>query len=113
MLKALHYNTFLSTFGFIMGIFKTRKNKKFSYSPRYWDDKGEGNPYQMEHKFDKFRTTVGKNKGIKTRMNDALDDFKQGSDRKVKMRILLIALVLLLIFLYLIDFDLSIFITRS
>ncbi len=113
MLKALHCNTFLSTFGLIMGIFKTRKNKKFSYSPRYWDDKGEGNPYQMEHKFDKFRTTVGKNNGFKNKFNKAWDDLKQGADRKVNLRILWIFLVLLFIFLYLIDFDLSIFFTRS
>ncbi len=113
MLKALDCTTFLSTFGLIMGIFKTRKNKKFSYSPRYWDDNGEGNPYQMEHKFDKFRTTVGKNSGLKNKFNNAWDDLKQRSDRNVNMRILWIFLVLLFIFLYLIDFDLSIFFTRS
>ena len=38
-----------------MGILKTRKNKKFDYTPRYFDDKGEGNPFQIEHKFDKFQ----------------------------------------------------------
>ncbi|MCK8522794.1 riboflavin synthase subunit beta [Aquimarina sp. D1M17] len=96
-----------------MGIFKTKKNKKFSYSPRYWDDKGEGNPYQMEHKFDKYRTTVGKNKGLKSTFNDAIDDLKNRSDRNVNRRIIWIVAVLVFIFLYLIDFDLSIFFTRS
>ncbi len=96
-----------------MGIFKTRKNKKFSYSPRYWDDKGEGNPYQMEQKFDKFRSTVGKSKNIKGTFNDALDDLKNGADKTVNRRILWIVAVLLFAFLYLIDFDLSIFFTSS
>ncbi|MFD2187404.1 riboflavin synthase subunit beta [Aquimarina celericrescens] len=113
MLKGLYYNTFLSTFEFIMGIFKTRKNKRFNYSPRYWDDKGEGNPYQMEHKFDKFRSTVGKSGNLKNRFSTAWDELKNHSDKKVNLRILWIFLILLFIFLYLIDFDLSIFFTRS
>ncbi|WP_109300423.1 riboflavin synthase subunit beta [Aquimarina sp. AU474] len=96
-----------------MGIFKTRKNKKFSYSPRYWDDKGEGNPYQMEQKFDKFRSTVGKNKNIKSTFNDAWDELKHGADKKVNTRILWIIGALLFVFLYFIDFDLSIFFTDS
>ncbi|MDY8137655.1 riboflavin synthase subunit beta [Aquimarina sp. 2201CG5-10] len=96
-----------------MGIFKTRKNKKFNYSPRYWDDNGEGSPYQMEHKFDKYRSTVGKNKGVKTTLKTAWEELRHDSDRKVNNRVLLIVAILLLIFLYLIDFDLSIFFTSS
>ena len=45
-----------------MGFLK-RTNKKFDYQPRYY--KGEGNPFKIEHKLDKFRTTTGKNKGLK------------------------------------------------
>ena len=46
-----------------MGFLK-RTNKKFDYQPRYY--KGEGNPFKIEHKLDKFRKTAGKNKGIKS-----------------------------------------------
>ena len=42
---------------------KLKKNKTFSYSPRYY--KGEGNPYKIEHKLDKFRTTAHTKRGIK------------------------------------------------
>jgi len=113
MLKDLDCNTFLSTFGGTMGVFRARKNKTFNYSPRYWDDKGEGNPYQIEHRFDKFRSTVGKNKGLKGKFSEAVDDLKQGVDRAVSMRFLLILAVLVLVFLFLIDFDLSIFFTLT
>ena len=41
-----------------MGFIKLRKNKKFSYTPRLYDDKGEGNPFEIKHKFDDFRKTV-------------------------------------------------------
>ena len=92
-----------------MGIFKTRKNKKFSYSPRYWDDKGEGSPYQIGNRFDKFRNTVGSNTNFKDKVKIAWAELRHNSDQKVNKRVLLIFLILLLIFLSLIDFDLSIF----
>lgn len=95
-----------------MGLFKTRKNKKFSYKPRYFDDKGEGSPFEIKHKFDDYRKTVGGNKGIKTRFNDAVDDFKNNPDKQVNRRVLIIIAILILIFLFLIDFDLSIFFSK-
>ncbi len=94
-----------------MGIFKTRKNKKFSYSPRYWDDNGEGSPYQIENRFDKFRN-VGKSNNFKDKFSTAWEELKHGSDRKVNRRVLWIFLILLFLFLFLIDFDLSIFTAR-
>ncbi|PWH83310.1 riboflavin synthase subunit beta [Algibacter marinivivus] len=95
-----------------MGLLKLRKNKKFNYTPRYYDDKGEGNPFEIKHKFDEYRKTVGANKGIKGKFNDALDDLKNNPNREVNKRILVIVAVLLLIFLFIIDFDLSIFLPK-
>ncbi len=94
-----------------MGIFKTRKNKKFSYSPRYWDDNGEGNPYQIQNKFDKFRS-VGSSNNFKDKFKTAWEELRHDSDRKINRRVLWIFLILLFVFLYLIDFDLSIFTAR-
>jgi len=96
-----------------MGFIKSRKNKKFSYTPRLYDDKGEGNPFEIKHKFDDFRKTVGSNSGIKTKLNNALDDLKESPDRQVNRRILIIIAVLVLIFLYIIDFDLTIFFSKK
>lgn len=95
-----------------MGLLKLRKNKKFNYTPRYYDDKGEGNPYEIKHKFDEFRKTVGSNKGLKAKFNNALDDFKNNPDKEANRRILIIAVVLVFLFLFIIDFDLSIFFSK-
>jgi hypothetical protein len=91
-----------------MGLFKLRKNRKFSYTPRHFDDKGEGNPYEIKHKFDDYRKTVGSN-GLKGTFNNAMDDLKNSPDKTVNKRIMIIVGALILLFLYFIDFDLSIF----
>jgi hypothetical protein len=96
-----------------MGIFKARKNKKFSYTPRHFDDKGEGSPFEIKHKFDDYRTTVGGNSGLKTKFKNAFEDLKTSRDRETNRRILIIVGILLLVFLYIIDFDLSIFFTKQ
>jgi hypothetical protein len=90
-----------------MGIFKTRKNKTYSYTPRHY--KGEGNPYEIKHKFDDFRTTVGPNKGLKNKIVSALNDYKHNQDKTANKRVLIIIGILILIFLFIIEFDLSIF----
>ncbi|MFH4963974.1 riboflavin synthase subunit beta [Gaetbulibacter sp. M235] len=96
-----------------MGIFKLRKNKKFSYTPRHFDDKGEGNPFEIKHKFDDFRKTVGNNTGLKTKINNALDDLKTNPDKTANRRIIIIICILILLFLFIIDFDLSIFFPKK
>lgn len=92
-----------------MGRQKLPTNKKYSYTPRYYDDKGQGSPYQMKHKFDEFRSTVGSSKDLKTKINNALDELKNNPDREANKRTLIIVVVLVLVFLFIIDFDLSIF----
>ncbi|RIV69794.1 riboflavin synthase subunit beta [Flagellimonas aequoris] len=86
---------------------KLRKNRSFEYSPRYY--KGEGNPYKIEHKLDKFRSTVQTNRGIKNKFTSAMDDLKNEGDKNMKLRFLVIVAILVLLFLIIIDFDLSIF----
>ena len=88
-----------------MGFLK-RTNKKFDYQPRYY--KGDGSPYKIEHKLDQFRTTAGKNKGLKSKFSEAINDLKR-SDKGANKTIIYIILVLVMLFLYIIDFDLSIF----
>lgn len=88
-----------------MGFLK-RTNKKFDYQPRFY--KGEGNPYKMEHKFDEFRTTIGKNKSLKGKFVTAFEELKNAKASENKTLFIIIA-ILVFIFLYIIDFDLSIF----
>jgi len=92
-----------------MGILKTRKNKKFNYEPRYYKSTKEGSPFGMEHKFDKYRKTVGSTGGWKTKFGNAIQDLREGSDRRGRLTIIVVILVLVLLFLYIIDFDLTIF----
>ncbi|AXT19542.1 riboflavin synthase subunit beta [Flavobacteriaceae bacterium AU392] len=92
-----------------MGILKTRKNKRFNYTPRYYKSDSDGSPFEIKHKFDSYRKTVGGKSGIKTKINNALDELKEEPDREANRRILIIVAALVLIFLFVIDFDLSIF----
>ena len=95
-----------------MGLLKTRKNKKFNYKPRFYQ--GEGSPFEIKHKFDQFRVTSGSNSGLKTKINNALDDYNNVPDRGgANRRVLIIVAALILIFLFIIDFDLSIFFANS
>ena len=89
--------------------FLKRTNKKFDYQPRYY--KGDGNPFKIEHKLDKFRQSTGKNNGLKNKFSNAINDLK-GSDKKGNKTIIYIILILLMLFLYIIDFDLSIFYSK-
>lgn len=91
-----------------MGLLKTRKNKKFGYSPRYYESEEGKNPFEIEHKFDKFRTTVGKN-GLKGNFKNAISDLKDAQRTGANRLILIFIFIFLLIFLWIIDFDISIF----
>ncbi|MDU8886560.1 riboflavin synthase subunit beta [Yeosuana sp. MJ-SS3] len=95
-----------------MGIFKTRKNKKYSYTPRFYDDNGEGSPFQIKRKFDDYRKTATSPGGLKTKFKTAIEELKENPDRDANRRILIIVAILVLLFLFIIDFDLSIFFSR-
>lgn len=88
--------------------FLNRTNKTFDYKPRYYQ--GEGNPYEVKHKFDEFRTTIGKNKSLKGKAIQAIAELKESRGKGVNKTLVGIILILTLIFLFIIDFDLSIFI---
>lgn len=95
--------------GFLSKITRLRKNRKFEYNPRYFDGRGKGSPFKIEHKFDEFRSTVGTNRGLKNKISNVLQDTKRQGDRNLKVRMAVILAILILICLYLFDFDLSIF----
>ena len=93
-----------------MGFIK-RENKKFDYQPRYY--KGDGNPYEFKHRFDEYRTTVGKGKSLKAKFSAAFEEFKTSENGGLNSTILVIIAILTLLFLYIIDFDLSIFLPKN
>lgn len=95
--------------GMLSKITRLRKNRQFEYNPRYYDNKDKANPYKIEPKFDQFRSTLQTSRGLKNKINKAIDDTKRKGDRNIKIRMAVILGVLIFIFLYIIDFDLSIF----
>jgi len=91
-----------------MGILSRRKNKKYSYEPRYYQQEEGTRPFEIKHKFDDQRSTI-ETGGLKRKFNNAMNDYKKGTDATVKRRLYIIIAVLILVFLWLIEFDLSIF----
>ena len=76
--------------GMLSKITKLRKNRRFEYNPRFYDDKGKGNPYKIEPKFDQFRSTLNTSRGLKRKINSAIEDAKRKGDRNLKMRMVII-----------------------
>lgn len=95
--------------GMLSKFTRLRRNKKFEYSPRYFDDKGQGNPFKIEPKFDKYRSTLETPRGLKGKFNSAMADMRRKGDRNLKIRMTVIIAILVLIVLYILDFDLTIF----
>jgi hypothetical protein len=92
-----------------MGLMKLKKNKRYNYQPRYY--KGDG--LELKHKFDEHRTTINPAKGLKGKLNAALDDYNENRDDNVNKRVLIIIGILVFLFLLAIGFDLSIFLPNS
>lgn len=93
-----------------MGIFKTRRNKRYDYEPRYYKNGGK-RPFEMGNRFDEYRTASSPARGLKNKFKHAWADYKGNPSQEVNRRVLIIVAVLIILFLFLIDFDLSIFTT--
>ncbi|MFP2994478.1 riboflavin synthase subunit beta [Spongiivirga sp. MCCC 1A20706] len=93
-----------------MGRFSNlRKNKKYNYEPRYYDNEGEDRPFKMDGRFTKYSKLYNNSDhSLKGKVNRAMNDLNN-QDPMVNRRIMIIVAILLFIFLYIIDFDLSIF----
>jgi len=98
--------------GMLSKFTRLKRSKKFDYQPRYFDDEGRGNPFKIEPKFDKYRSTVNPPRGLKGKFGNAMSDMRQKGDRNLRIRMLIIIAVLVLIVLYIFDFDLSIFYSK-
>jgi len=95
--------------GMLDKITKLKRNRTFGYSPRYYKSNSDGSPFKIEPRFDKFRTTLNGQRGLKNKLGNAMADTRREGDRNLKIRFLVILGILVFIFLFLIDFDLSIF----
>ncbi len=90
-------------------LFRLKKNKRYNYTPRYYKGKDNGNIYDFDSKFSKYRETFNKNdfgqqwKEVRIRMRNR-------KNKSFSLRLFLIILSLIFVSFYILDFDLSIFI---
>ena len=95
---------------FKTNLFKLNRNKRYNYTPRYYQGKTIENPYDFDSKFVKYRETYNSNDFGK-KWEEARLESRNRSNRSVTPTLLVIIAILCLIFLFIIDFDLSIFST--
>mgnify|MGYP001330920058 FL=1 len=93
---------------FRVNLFKLKKNKRYNYTPRYYRGKSEGNLYDFDSKFSKYRETFNENDFGK-QWQEARLQMRTKKNRAISLRLLLIILALVFLSLYILDFDLSIF----
>ena len=93
---------------FRVNLFKLKKNKRYNYTPRYYKGKSEGNIYDFDSKFSKYRGIFNENDFGK-QWQEARLQMRTKKNRGISLRLLLIILALFLLSLYILDFDLSIF----
>ncbi|MBL6668745.1 MAG: hypothetical protein ISP72_01320 [Flavobacteriaceae bacterium] len=93
---------------FRVNLFKLKKNKRYNYTPRYYKGKSEGNLYDFDSKFSKYRETFNENDFGK-QWQEARLQMRTKKNRAISLRLLLIILALVFLSLYILDFDLSIF----
>ena len=86
-----------------MGLFKKKKNKRYSYSGRFSEQHSSSGkssaPRKIKPKFEDFRTTVGYNNSFRKKFRNAINDFKKGSEKSVRVRLLIILTILVFVLL--------------
>ena len=93
---------------FKSSLFKLNKNRRYNYTPRYYEGKEISNIYEFDSKFSKYRDTYNAN-DIGQKWEEARLESRTRSNRAFSPLLLVIIAVLCLILLFIIDFDLSIF----
>ncbi len=89
-----------------MGLFNLRKNKRYSYSGRFSEDNDSITgkhpaPIKIKSKFEDFRTTIGNTNSFRTKFRNAVSDYKKGSEKSTRNRLVVIILILVsILFLF-------------
>ena len=95
---------------FKANLFKLNRNKRYNYTPRYYQGKTIENLYDFDSEFNKYRETYNE-KDLAKQWQDARLENRNRSNRSFNPTLLVAIAVLTFIFLFIIDFDLSIFST--
>ena len=97
---------------FKSNLFKLRKNRRYNYTPRYFDGKEVDNIYDFDSKFYKYRETFNRN-DFGHQWKSKRKEMRVHSNRHFSIRLIIIISLLIFLVLYILDFDLSIFILSS
>jgi hypothetical protein len=89
-------------------LFKLNKNRRYNYTPRYFMGKDDGNIYEFNSKFYKYRNNFNEN-DFSQQWKESRIKMRTRGNRSLSLRLIFIILFLIICFLYVIDFDLSIF----
>ena len=93
-------------------LFKLRKNRRYNYTPRYYKGKEEGNLYEFDSKFSKYRDIYNTN-DMGQQWKEARMQMRTRKNKSLSLRLLSIILVLFFLAFYILDFDLSLFIPKN
>jgi len=93
-------------------LFKLRKNRRYNYTPRYYKGKEEGNPYEFNSKFSKYRDIYNTN-DMGQQWKEARMQMRTRKNKSLSLRLLSIILVLFFLAFYILDFELSLFIPKN
>ena len=94
---------------FKSNLFKLRKNRRYNYTPRYFNGKEVNNIYDFDSKFSKYRETYNRNDfGQQWKIKRM--EMRVHRNRFFSLRLIFIISLLIFLALYILDFDLSIFI---
>jgi len=89
-------------------LFKLRKNRRYNYTPRYYKGKVEGNIYEFDSKFSKYRDNFNSN-DFGQQWKEARIQMRTRKNRSISVRLIIIVLILVFLSLYILEFDLNIF----
>ncbi len=93
-------------------LFKLRKNRRYNYTPRYYKGKEDGNLYEFDSKFSKYRDIYNTN-DMGQQWKEARMQMRTRKNRSLSLRLFSIILILFFLAFYILDFDLSLFIPKN
>ena len=88
-------------------LFSLRKNKKYNYTPRYYQGKEESNAFEIDSRIRRDREKPVQN--FNNLWQEARKESRNKKNREINKTFLIVLAILLFITLYILDFDLSIF----
>ena len=95
-----------------LNLFKLRKNRRYNYTPRYYKGKEDGNLYEFDSKFSKYRDIYNTN-DMGQQWKEVRMQMRTRKNKSLSLRLLSIILVLFFLAFYILDFDLSLFIPKN